>query len=193
MDITRVTELLDGIKVLSLVENPATQDNINWCSWEYCGIDIERRTIKSKIMVPLQKVYRKDPERFYYFPTEVVKNEVQKLIENTVEFSLDHGTDKVDGIVLVEAYATDVWMEDTVRGTAFVVLRVDSDEIWDDVLQGKYKGISLEATAREELIATIPDDPTLAMEVIENLPQAIQAEVFAEFEEKEKEEPVRSN
>ena len=183
MNINRVVQLVDGVSRLSLVENPATKDNITWCSYEYCGIDIERRTIKSKIMVPLQKIYRNDPERFYYFPLDVVKNEVQKLLEKTIEFSVNHEESTVAGIVLVESYATDVWMEDSTKGTAFVVLRIDNEAVWQDILSGKYKGVSLEAIAEEELVATIPNDPILAMEVIENLPQSIQQEVFSDYKE----------
>lgn len=177
MEITKVIQLINGIEVLSFVGSPATEDNINLCSYEYCGIDHSTQTVKAKIMIPYQKIYREDPERYYYFDKALIKETSFSILNNPPQFSIGHSTEKLnkEDVSIYELY------QDNDSGILMVTLKINNEELWQGITSGIYNGISLEAVSKEILVANLPDNNILALEVLQGLESELARELMLDF------------
>ena len=150
--------LEDGIEAISLVESPAIEENFVALSRhkvEFKSVDDEKRIVVGLALVPDREIFRKSGDYAYkiMFSKETVKKASElylKRLKNnnaTIEHEL-----AVKGVSLIESWIvedpnmdkTNLYKLDAPEGAWAVVMKIDNDEIWEDVKQGKYLGFSIE-------------------------------------------------
>ena len=150
--------LEDGIEAISLVESPAIEENFVALSRhkvEFKSVDDEKRIVVGLALVPDKEIFRKSGDYAYkiMFSKETVKKASElylKRLKNnnaTIEHEL-----VVKGVSLIESWIvedpnmdkTNLYKLDAPEGAWAVVMKIDNDEIWEDVKQGKYLGFSIE-------------------------------------------------
>ena len=150
--------LEDGIEAISLVESPAIEENFVALSRhkvEFKSVDDEKRIVVGLALVPDKEIFRKSGDYAYkiMFSKDTVKKASElylKRLKNnnaTIEHEL-----AVKGVSLIESWIvedpnmdkTNLYKLDAPEGAWAVVMKIDNDEIWEDVKQGKYLGFSIE-------------------------------------------------
>jgi len=150
--------LEDGIEAISLVESPAIEENFVALSRhkvEFKSVDDEKRIVVGLALVPDKEIFRKSGDYAYkiMFSKDTVKKASElylKRLKNnnaTIEHELS-----VKGVSLIESWIvedpnmdkTNLYKLDAPEGAWAVVMKIDNDEIWEDVKQGKYLGFSIE-------------------------------------------------
>tara|TARA_R110002096_G_scaffold118363_1_gene256272 strand:- start:5108 stop:5845 length:738 start_codon:yes stop_codon:yes gene_type:complete len=150
--------LEDGIEAISLVESPAIEENFVALSRhkvEFKSVDDEKRIVVGLALVPDREIFRKSGDYAYkiMFSKETVKKASElylKRLKNnnaTIEHEL-----AVKGVSLIESWIVEdpnmdksnLYKLDAPEGAWAVVMKIDNDEIWEDVKQGKYLGFSIE-------------------------------------------------
>ena len=152
------TNIEDGIDAISFVNSPAIEENFVALSKhkvEFKSIDDEKRIIVGLALVPDKKIYRRqgDKEFNIIFSKETVKKAshlyLKKLKVNNTTLEHEKNT---DGVSVVESWIIEdvkndkanVYELNAVEGAWAVVMKVDNDEVWNDVKDGKYLGLSIE-------------------------------------------------
>lgn len=152
------TNIEDGIDAISFVNSPAIEENFVALSKhkvEFKSIDDEKRIIVGLALVPDKEIYRRqgDKEFNIIFSKETVKKAshlyLKKLKVNNTTLEHEKNT---DGVSVVESWIIEdvkndkanVYGLNAVEGAWAVVMKVDNDEVWNDVKDGKYLGLSIE-------------------------------------------------
>lgn len=152
------TNIEDGIDAISFVNSPAIEENFVALSKhkvEFKSIDDEKRIIVGLALVPDKEIYRRqgDKEFNIIFSKETVKKAshlyLKKLKVNNTTLEHEKNT---DGVSVVESWIiedvkndkSNVYGLNAVEGAWAVVMKVDNDEVWNDVKDGKYLGLSIE-------------------------------------------------
>lgn len=148
----------NGIAALSLVKFPAIEENwvaLNRHKIEFKAIDEEKRIIIGLALVPDKLILRKDGDRSYNitFSKETVLKAARLYLKklNNNNATLEHQTE-VKGVSVIESWIVqDPKMDKTglydlsaVEGAWAVIMGIDNEEVWQDVKNGTYLGISIE-------------------------------------------------
>jgi len=148
----------DGVDAISFVESPAIEENFVALSKHevlFKSIDDEKKIIVGLALVPDKKIYRKNKDKEFniFFSQDTVKKAshlyLKKLKSNNT--TLEHEMD-IEGVSVVESWIVDDPKNDksnlyglnAVKGAWAVIMAVDNDEVWKDVKEGKYLGLSIE-------------------------------------------------
>jgi len=148
----------NGIYALSFVKTPAIEENFIALSEqkvEFKAVDGDKRIIIGYALVPDKKILRaKGDYKFnVIFSKDTVKQAshlyLSKLKANNT--TVDH-LEKVDGVSVVESWVVDDIKNDKVNlyglnpieGAWAVVMKVNNDEVWNDIKEGNYLGLSIE-------------------------------------------------
>lgn len=119
--------------------------------------DEEERIITGPIMVANKPIYRNDDNGEYYvvFTPDTIKKIAQKFFkkgyQNNVNLMHDDGN-VVSGVTMFESWITDdkrgikamAGFEDVPNGSWFGSFKVDNEQVWNDIKDGKFKGFSVE-------------------------------------------------
>lgn len=166
----------NGIEALSLVKFPAIEENwvaLNRHKIEFKAIDEEKRIIIGLALVPDKLILRKDGEREYNitFSKETVKKAAHLYLKklNNNNATLEHQTE-VEGVSVIESWMVeDPKMDKTalydlsaVEGAWAVIMGIDNEEVWQDVKNGTYLGISIEGVFSDKT------KPKLSIVEVEN-------------------------
>jgi hypothetical protein len=124
------------------------------------SIDEEQRMLYSPAMKPGILIPRIDEitreKYFVTFKPETIKVMSQRFLieKRTDKTNYEHSNQKFDGVYLVESWIVDgeqdkaynmgYSKQDVPVGTWMVGYRVDNDEVWEMIKQGKVKGLSIE-------------------------------------------------
>ena len=157
-----VTDDGEGILKISLVDMPAVESNWVACKKEKEPLkfkveDEEKRLITGVVMRADFPIYRRTEEGFEYYITydkETIKTMAEKLLadnaQNNINLMHEEGTD-TDGVKMLELFIKDsnkgivpVGFDDIEEGSLFATYKVESDDIWEQVKDGTFKGFSLE-------------------------------------------------
>ena len=180
-------EELNGIEAISVVENPAIEENFIFLKAEevkLAEVDKEKRILMGAALIPNKPIYRKNKEEEFYifFSKETVVQASQLYLKGGKQgnATLEHQKD-IKGMTVVESWLVEDEVHDKSRkyglnmplGTWMVSMKVDNDEIWNDYVKtGKVKGFSIEgyfadkvAMPKEKLSA----DDKLVKNIIEIL------------------------
>ncbi len=126
----RIVELIideldenSGIDAISLVENPAIEENFLALSkdkvYKFAQIDGEKRILMGAILVPNKPIYRKDGDEEYYiyFTKETVRKASELYLSkgNQNNSTYEH-FEKINGVSLVESWI----VEDTEKDKSAV-------------------------------------------------------------------------
>lgn len=152
-----------GIEAISLVEFPAIEENFVALSKhkiELKTMDEEKRLVVGLALVPDKKIYRNNGGFEYNitFSKDTVRKAAEKYLKSlkihnaTIEHEME-----VDGVYLTESWIVeDVQKDKTAlydlnapEGAWAVSMRIENDEIWQDVKAGKYLGFSIEGIFNE--------------------------------------------
>ena len=122
----RIVELIideldenSGIDAISLVENPAIEENFLALSkdkqYKFAEVDKEKRLLLGAILVPNKPIYRKDGDEEYYiyFTKDTVRKAAELYLSkgNQNNSTYEH-FEKIRGVSLVESWI----VEDTEKG-----------------------------------------------------------------------------
>lgn len=152
-------EELHGVNAISLVENPAIEEN--WVAFkgekkvQFATADKEQRIIAGAILVPDRPIYRNidGVEQYWFMSKETVKKAAHLYLKraNQANTTFEHQED-VNGVTLVESWIVEGENDksknygmDLPTGTWFGLKKVDNDTIWNEYVKtGEVKGFSIE-------------------------------------------------
>ncbi len=149
------------ITTISLVENPAMQTQM-LCFDEQkpilkFSLDESKHCFISCIVRCDYPIYRVDAagnEFYIVFDKETSKRLCQKLLRDGFQqnISLDHNGELISGIELQEVFLKDSehginpsGYDDVAEGSLFGVYHVSDENLWNDCIEGRFGGVSLES------------------------------------------------
>jgi hypothetical protein len=167
----RIVELviekdLDGIDAVSLVDSPAIEENFIALNKEYkiefAEVDSDKRILMGAALIPNKQIYRKnDKDEFYVFFSEATVKQASELFlknGNQSNATLEHKA-KFDGATVVESWIIDNPDMDKSKqygfslpkGTWMISMKIEDENVWKQVKEGKYKGFSIEGYFADKL------------------------------------------
>lgn len=159
-----------GVFRVSLVEYPAVEVNWQLFSKEpeplkFSVQDDERHLVTGVLMKADTPIYRKTPDGYGFnivFDRDTVRTMAEKMLTYGYQNRLntDHNPETfVPGMNIQEMYFKDsakgispAGFDDVPDGSLFATYKVHNVEIWDEIKKGTWKGFSVEALTRMELI-----------------------------------------
>jgi hypothetical protein len=152
-------DLDSGIEAVSVVESPAIEENfiaLKKHELELKEIDKEKRILMGAALVPNKQIYRrndKNEEYYIYFSEDTVRkaSELFLMRSNQNNATYEHEK-KLNGMSVVESWLIEDEKLDKSKkygfnlpkGTWMISMKVNNDEVWKDVKDGKVKGFSIE-------------------------------------------------
>jgi hypothetical protein len=173
-------EAEDGISAISFVNQPAIEENFVALSQqkvEFKSLDDDKRIVVGLALVPDKHIYRRQGDYEYkiVFSKDTVKKASHLYLKqlNNNNATLEHEKD-AEGISVVESWIVEDVKNDksnlynlnAVEGAWVVVMKVDNDEIWKDVKEGTYLGLSIEGIFSDKEVKT---SETVKEEVLEEM------------------------
>jgi len=178
-----------GIDAISFVEYPAIEENfvaLNEHKVELKTIDEEKRLVIGLALVPNKLIYRKN-KGFEYnitFSEETVRKASEKYLKSLKlhNTTTEHETE-VDGVYLAESWIVEDTKKDKTAiyglkapvGSWAVSMRVENDEVWENVKKGNYLGFSIEGFFKDKEKFSAED-----MEVLAEIERLI--DLYEEYE-----------
>lgn len=159
-----VENLDEGIMAIALVDFPAVESNFlvfkeqkQSLDLKYAIQDEDKHIITGVVMRANWPIYRYDEsygEYYIFYSPETIKIMAEKMIKDNTqnEINIMHNDDKfVEGVNLVELFIKDstkgispAGFEDIEEGSLFATYKVNNDEIWKEIKEGTFRGLSLE-------------------------------------------------
>ena len=152
-------DLESGIEAVSVVNAPAIEENfiaLKKHELELKEIDKEKRILMGAALVPNKQIYRrndKNEEYYIYFSEETVRkaSELFLMRSNQNNATYEHEK-KLNGMSVVESWIIeDEKLDKSVKhgfnlpkGTWMISMKVNNEDVWKDVKDGKVKGFSIE-------------------------------------------------
>ena len=149
----------DGVFAISLVENPAIEEDFVYLSKDELELKVvneDKRIVVGFALVPEKRIYRamQGKEFRIFFSEETVRRSAELFMKkmNTQNFTLEH-EQKVEGISVIESWIVEDPKQDKsnlynlgAKGGEWVVMsKVYNDAVWQEIKDGKYGGYSIEA------------------------------------------------
>jgi len=151
---------LNGIEAISIVENPAIEEDFialkDKKPLQLTEVDKEKKILMGALLIPNKPIYRAnaDEEYYIYFSRETVLKASQKYLKsgNQKNSTLEHQMN-LQGLTLVESWIKEDMVHDkSVKygmdvplGTWMGSVKVDNDEVWNTYVKtGLVKGFSIE-------------------------------------------------
>ena len=176
-----------GIYAISLVENPAIEEDFIYLSKEGAEEKVllqeasdEQQTLIGAVLVPNKKIIRRDPqtneEYYIYFEADTIKK-AQELYfknKNNDKFTVDHKR-AVNDIYVYESWIVEDANFDKSRsygldlpvGSWVVMAKVENKKIWEEVKNGAYKGFSIEGLLKHNLkLAKVESQADILIDLI---------------------------
>jgi len=175
-----------GINAVSVVESPAIEENFIALSKhevELKEVDAEKRILMGAALIPNKKIYRRNGEdEFYiYFSEDTVRKSMELFFKrgNQNNATYEH-KDELNGMSVVESWLIEdekldkskLYGFSLPKGTWMISMKVDNDEVWNNVKEGKVKGFSIEGYFADKM----PDSPRQDMskdEIINQLKELL--------------------
>jgi hypothetical protein len=150
---------MSGIDAVSVVSSPAIEENfiaLHKHEVELKEVDTEKRILMGAALVPNKQIYRrndKNEEYHIYFSKDTVRkaSELFLIRANQNNATYEHDK-KLSGMSVVESWIIEDEKKDKSAkygfslpvGTWMISMKVNNDEVWKDVKEGKVKGFSIE-------------------------------------------------
>lgn len=151
-----------GMVVCSLVDEPAIERDFvafdKQVPLKFKVEDEEKRMVLGPVIIPDMLIYRRDENNTEYYityPAETIHKMAEKYFKNNYQNNVDtdHSFELVDGVVMTQAFFKNTEMginpagfEDLPDDTLFFQFHILSDDIWDEIKAGTWKGYSLAGT-----------------------------------------------
>ena len=155
-----------GVNFNSFVEMPATEQEFLMFSKDEpikFKADADRRIVTGVMMLADTPIYRNtDGEEFMVvFDAPTIETISQKFFKDgfSNNVNVDH-SQEVEGVHLYESFIVDKergiqapkGFTKVPEGTWFASYKVENDEVWQGVLDGKFKGFSVEGMFNKQLV-----------------------------------------
>lgn len=141
----------------------------------------EERLVVGPAMIPDKMIIRRNEitgEIYYvYFTSETIKKLQQKyMLEKLLDkTNIEHGRRFLNGVSVVESWIVEdpekdkqqVFGMNYPKGTWMIMMKLESDEVWNKVKEGKLKGFSVQGYFMEK--AKFSSDNTELIEQIKNI------------------------
>ena len=160
-------EELFGIEAISVVENPAIEEDFialkNQDQIRLAEVSKEKRILMGAALIPNKPIYRKNGEQEFYifFSKETIVKSSQLFLKSGKQgqATMEHATEKLEGMTVVESWIIEDEVHDKSRkygldmpvGTWMVSMKCDNDEIWAKVKEQKIRGFSIEGYFADRL------------------------------------------
>jgi len=178
----------EGINAISLVEFPAIEENFVALSKhevDFKTIDEDKRIIVGLALVPDKKIKRRKGDYMYNitFSKDTVRKASElylKRLKNN-NATLEHA-ELTTGVSVIESWIVDDPNKDksalyglnAVQGAWVVTMKIDNDEVWADVKNGKYLGLSIEGIFSDKVEDMSSDEEMTQSEFINELKKILQ-------------------
>jgi hypothetical protein len=148
----------NGIQAISLVESPAIEENFVALSKhkvEFKAVDEDKRIIIGLALVPDKPIYRRkgDYEYNITFSKETVRKGAEMYLKSlrNNNTTLEH-QQLTSGVSIIESWIVEDTEKDKTalynlnakKGAWAVVMKIDNEDVWKDVKEKKYLGLSIE-------------------------------------------------
>jgi hypothetical protein len=178
-----LSDVTDGIYTVSLVDCPAVQSDF-MCFNEQKPLNFkveneEKRLIMGVVMRADYPIYRIAPngEEYYIkFSKETIEKMAEKMLfDNTSNnINLNHNpNDYVEDVYLREIFIKDIekginpkGFESIEDGSLFAIYKVHSDEVWERVKKGEFKGFSIEVLVHSQEVE-MEDEAQLLADILD--------------------------
>jgi hypothetical protein len=182
-----------GIDAVSVVESPAIEENFVALSKhevELKEVDKEKRILMGAALIPNKKIYRvnaKKEEYYIYFSEDTVRQAMELFFKNGNQSNATYEhKDAVKGMTVVESWLIEDSEKDKStlygfnlpKGTWMISMKVDNDEVWQDVKAGKIKGFSIEGYFADKLEMSLEQNKR--NEIIEQLKNLLKTNINTE-------------
>ena len=189
-----------GIDAVSVVESPAIEENFIALSKhevELKEVDKEKRILMGAALIPNKKIYRvnaKKEEYYIYFSEDTVRQAMELFFKNGNQSNATYEhKDAVKGMTVVESWLIDDPKSDKSqlygfslpKGTWMISMKVDNDEVWNDVKAGKVKGFSIEGYFADKLEMSL--EQKKKQDIITELKNLLKLESYTDYPEAAKE------
>ena len=151
---------ISGIEAISIVENPAIEEDFvalkNQQEIKLAEVNKEKRILMGALLIPNKPIYRRNGEDEYYiyFSKDTVLKASQLYLQkgNQNNSTLEH-QHSLQGLSLVESWIIEDEVHDKSRkydmelpiGTWMGAVKVNNQDIWNEYVKtGKVKGFSIE-------------------------------------------------
>lgn len=178
-----ITADSDGVEAVAFVDAPAIE--VNWKAFDkqqpikFAIQNEEKRIVASPIMIADLPIYRRDNNLGEYmcvFRKDTIEQIVQKFSKNNLNNSVNKMHDpaqKVEGVYLFQSFIINSEMGintpngfDTLPdGSWFGFYKVENDEVWNEVKNGTFKGVSVEGFFDSQLVKHKSVEQTLLEEI----------------------------
>jgi hypothetical protein len=179
---------MSGIDAVSVVHSPAIEENfiaLNKHEIELKEIDTEKRILMGAALIPDKQIFRrndKNEEYYIFFSKDTVRKASELFLMNSNQNNATYEHDqKLKGLSVVESWIIEDSKSDKSRlynfnlpkGTWMISMKVNNDDVWKDVKDGKVKGFSIEGYFADKLEMSLQDaeDQELINKIIEILKQ----------------------
>ena len=156
---------MSGIDAISVVENPAIESDfvaLKNQEFKLAEVDAEKRILMGPALIPNKPIYRKseDKEYYIYFSKKTVKKASELfLIRGKQNNSTFEHQVQLEGMTVVESWLVEDDIQDKSRkydldvpvGTWMVSVKVNNNQVWQEVKAGKVKGFSIEGYFADKL------------------------------------------
>jgi hypothetical protein len=182
---TRIVELVIqddnqelAIDAISLVSAPAIEQDFVFMKKKeksnltLAKIDTDKRMLISPALIPNKNIIRydanTDSEYYVWFSKETVRKASELYLKhnNHHKATYEH-QDRVSGVLTVESWIKEGDMDksklyhfDLPNGTWFVKMKIDNEELWQDIKSKKIKGLSIEGYFTDKFEAMQKRKPT---------------------------------
>lgn len=174
-----------GLDDIALVDKPAIQSLFvafsDASKFKFEIQNAEQRIVTGPVMIPDKLIYRElDGKPFYVAAKrETIFSAAQQwgFEGRNRNIKLTHDAkDNTPDVFMFESFVTDEnrissvkGYEDLPMGTWFITCKILSDEVWNQVKAGEFKGFSLEALFKLTPIKTSSGNDTLTDQELESL------------------------
>lgn len=174
-------QMASGIDAISIVEAPAIESNfvaLKNHEVKFAKVDGEKRILMGPILIPDKPIFRNqvvngEKEEFYiYFSKDTVRKASQMFLMkgNQAKATVEHELE-VQGVCMVESWLKEDMEKDKSAiygmndpiGTWMGCLKVNNDQVWNDVKDGKFKGFSIEGYFADKM--SMSKQPTVMEEI----------------------------
>ena len=179
----------DGIYAISLVEFPAIEENFVALSQhkvEFKTLDEDKRIVVGLALVPNKKIYRrkKDYEYNIVFSDETVRKASElylKSLKNN-NTTLEHQS-LTSGVSVIESWIVEdermdksnLYGLNASKGSWVVTMKVDNDNVWDDIKKKRYLGLSIEGIFSDKVdLSEEKSEEQITIEQIKDLISTLQ-------------------
>jgi hypothetical protein len=172
------------VDYVALVDKPAIQKNWNAFKNQqrFDVVSEDKRIISGPLMLADVPIFRSDAtygDYYVVFSKDTIFKIAQKFFKRGYQSNVNlmHSANaQVEGVTMFESFITDAsrgilpmkGFEDAPDGSWFGSFKVDNEQVWSDVKDGKFKGFSVEG------LFTYKTKPTKEQEVMNAIKEILQ-------------------